>query len=84
MSVLTTLFIYLLIWWLVLFTVLPIGVTPHGEAGKGYAEGAPHNPRLKQKLILTSAIAAVIVAVLQGLVVTGVIDWHKWFGDAFK
>ena len=33
MSVFTGIAIYLTIWWTVLFSVLPIGVTSHAEAG---------------------------------------------------
>lgn len=80
----TAFFIYLLIWWTMLFTVLPIGVTRHQEEGKGFDAGAPAKPDLKKKLILNTILSAVILGIIQLLVVTGVLDWHGMFEDAWK
>lgn len=58
--------IYFVIWWLVLFMVLPFGVRTHDEAGvervPGQADSAPHQPMLLRKAVWTSLIAAVIFA----------------------
>lgn len=51
---------YVVIWWLVVFILLPIGIRPIPEGELGHAAGAPANPRLPLKF----AIAAVIAAVL--------------------
>jgi len=60
--------IYVVIWWVVLFAVLPWGVQSHHEAGidlkDGGDPGAPVNPMLKKKFLQTTAISAVIFAVL--------------------
>jgi predicted secreted protein len=80
----TAIFIYILIWWVTLFTVLPLGVERHKEKGKGYDAGAPAIPNLKKKLILNTGISLVILAVIDVLVKTGVIDWHGWFEGAIK
>lgn len=84
MDLLTAFFVYLLIWWLTLFTVLPIGVQRHEEEGKGYDAGAPAQAKLGKKLILNTAISAVILGIIQVLVVTGVLDWHGLFDNALK
>jgi predicted secreted protein len=84
MSPFNALFIYFLIWWTTLFTVLPLGVKRHEEKGKGFDAGAPAKPDLAKKLILNTIISACILAVIEVLVVTGVIDWHGLFGDAMK
>lgn len=84
MSILTAFFIYLLVWWTMLFTVLPMGVKTHQEKGKGFDAGAPSNPDLKKKLLLNTLISAVIVGIIQVLVVTGVIDWRDYFEGAWK
>lgn len=57
----TGLVVYLLIWWTVLFAVLPIGVRPAADADphSGWA-GAPENPRMLMKVAITTLIAAVI------------------------
>ena len=58
--------IYFIIWWLVLFTVLPWGVRSQHEAGDiapGTDPGAPVLARMGRKLIWTTVISAVIFAV---------------------
>ena len=84
MTPFTALFIYLLIWWTMLFTVLPLNIKTHRVKGKGFDAGAPEKPELKKKLILNTVISAVVLAVIQVLVVTGILDWHGLFEDAWK
>jgi predicted secreted protein len=56
--------IYVTIWWIVLFAVLPLGVRSTEEAGEepvaGADPGAPAAPQLAKKAGLTTIIAAVI------------------------
>jgi predicted secreted protein len=54
------LFVYGLIWWTVLFAVLPWGVRVPEEAEPGHAPSAPENPRLLLKVAVTTAISFVI------------------------
>jgi predicted secreted protein len=64
MGIATGIAIYFLIWWVVLFAVLPWGVRAQGEAGEpGTDPGAPLVPRLGIKLIWTTGVATVIFAV---------------------
>lgn len=53
--------LYALIWWVVLFAVLPVGASPvaDGDPVSGW-RGAPTRPRLGRKAIVTSIIAAII------------------------
>jgi predicted secreted protein len=63
MPVTTALAIFFLIWWVVLFAVLPFGVRSQhedGEMAPGTDPGAPVLPRLGRKLLWTTAVAAVI------------------------
>ncbi len=83
MSLLTAFFIYLLVWWVVIFTMLPLGVERNEETGKGYASGAPKNPDMKRKLILTTVVSFVIVVTMYILVEVGVIRWTEWFSKGF-
>jgi len=67
MSLTTALAIYFVIWWVVLFTVLPFGVRNASEAGEaveaGNDPGAPTIPALKAKLIWTTIVAGVVFAI---------------------
>lgn len=56
--------IYVTIWWIVLFAVLPLGVRSAEEAGEerpeGADPGAPVAPQLAKKAALTTVIAAAV------------------------
>src|SRR5712675_1481503 len=62
-SLSTAIAIYFIIWWTVLFAVLPWGVRSQEESGTvapGTDPGAPAIPRLGRKLIWTSIVAAIV------------------------
>jgi predicted secreted protein len=57
--------IYFTIWWIVLLTVLPLGVRSfheEGEAPEGVDPGAPVAPKLLVKVGLTTVISALVFA----------------------
>jgi predicted secreted protein len=65
MPVTTAIAIFFLIWWVVLFAVLPWGVRSQQEGGEivpGTDPGAPVVPRLLRKLAWTTGVSAVIFA----------------------
>jgi len=65
MPVTTAAAIFFLIWWVVLFAVLPWGVRRQDEAGDvapGTDPGAPAVPYLGRKLIWTTVVSLVIFA----------------------
>ena len=70
--------IYFIIWWLVLFTVLPFGVRNAGEAGEtvedGNDEGAPVAHGLKWKAGVTTVVTTVVFAGIYWLLVNDVLS----------
>ena len=60
MSWATGIMVYLVIWWTILFAVLPLGVRRLENPGKGEERGAPERPDLLRKAIITSIVAAVL------------------------
>jgi predicted secreted protein len=53
--------VYLMIWWTVLFAVLPIGVRPKSDPDPHTGwRGAPEHPHMLKKVVLTTLIAAVV------------------------
>ena len=56
--------VYVIIWWLVLFMVLPWGNRPPDVVEEGHATSAPENPRLWHKGGVTTVIAAVVFIVI--------------------
>jgi predicted secreted protein len=65
MSLATAIAIYFIIWWVVLFMVLPWGVRSQHEGGDvvgGSDPGAPIVPRLWWKLLWTTVVSGVVFA----------------------
>ncbi|WP_431281212.1 DUF1467 family protein [Humitalea sp. 24SJ18S-53] len=64
MTMLTAVVVYFLIWWTVLFAVLPVGVRPDsgGQETTGNWRGAPLAARIGAKMLATTLIAGVIFA----------------------
>jgi predicted secreted protein len=56
----TGIVVYVLAWWVTLFAVLPLWVTPADPDGPGHAAGAPRRPRMLLKLAVTTVVSAVI------------------------
>ncbi len=77
MSVLATIFVFILVWWVMLFTTLPIGVRKLDAPAHGHERGAPENPDLKKKIILTTALAAVVTFVIYLVAQSGMIDFRE-------
>jgi predicted secreted protein len=56
--------LYFVIWWILLFAVLPFGVRSQiesGEVAAGTEPGAPSMPALREKAILTTLVADVVL-----------------------
>jgi predicted secreted protein len=86
MQISTGLAIYFLIWWLILFTVLPFGVRSQHESDdvvRGSDPGAPAIPRLGQKLIWTTIVSAIVFAIVAYLYIQRIVTLDglgTWFG----
>ena len=68
--------IYFVIWWVVLFAMLPIGVRTQAEEGEvspGTPESAPHQPRLLRKMLATTVVASIVFAAVYVIIVHRVI-----------
>lgn len=66
MSVTTAIAIYFLIWWVVLFAVLPFGVRSQHETEEvspGTDPGAPAIPYLGAKLLWTTLVSSIVFAI---------------------
>ena len=68
MSIFTGIVLYLMIYWVALFAVLPWGNrAPEGdELTVGHAGSAPVNPNLKKKFIATAVVAAILWGIEHG------------------
>jgi predicted secreted protein len=67
MNLASAIAIYFIIWWLVLFLVLPFGIRNAHDTGEaveaGNEPGAPVRPRLLQKALITTLLATVVFVI---------------------
>lgn len=64
MSFVSLIAIYFVVWWVVLFAVLPWGMRTQAEDSDivlGSSHSAPTRPRLVRKALITSIVSAVLV-----------------------
>ena len=73
MNIVSGIAIYFVIWWTVLFTVLPFGVRNASEAGEavqqGNEAGAPVVHGMLRKIVITTLIAAALFAAVYWAIV---------------
>lgn len=67
---------YVIIWWIIVFAVLPFGVRPAPEDDPGHAAGAPANPRLPLKVAVTTVIAAIVWLLVYWAVNAGLMNFR--------
>ena len=76
MSITSAIVLYAVIWFMVLFVVLPLRLVTQGDAGDvvpGTHASAPADPQLKRKAWLTTLWSAVLWVVIGGTIISGVI-----------
>jgi predicted secreted protein len=69
--------IYVVLWWTVLFAVLPIGVRTQGEDGAvvpGTPESAPSAPRLVRVALITTLVSGLLFGAAWAAVRYGLVD----------
>ena len=61
MSITGSLIIFVLIWWIIFFSLLPIDVDrKHKKMVEGVDKGSPENPKIIKKIIYTTVITLII------------------------
>ena len=73
--------VYVLIWWTVLFAVLPIGTHPVDDADERTGwRGAPERPRLLMKVTVTTLVAGLVWVGAWLLITSDYVSFrHGWF-----
>ena len=65
--------VFAIVWWLILFMVLPFGAAPPDEVEPGMATSAPAKPRMAIKLAITTLLAALVTGLIAWLMQSGLI-----------
>ena len=77
--------VYFITWWMVLFTILPIGVRLPDENDKvpeGSADSAPVEAYMLRKFVATTVISAVVFAVIYAVITYRLIPFDFLPGPA--
>lgn len=85
MAITSAIVLYAVIWFMVLFLVLPLRLVTQGDAGEvvpGTPEGAPVEARMGRKLRLTTIVATALWALTAGIILSGIIEVRDfdWLG----
>ena len=70
--------VYICIWWIVFFSVLPVGIKSQNTKFKddlqGNDPGAPKNPEIIKKFLITTLITSIIFAVIYYLTINNYLN----------
>ena len=72
--------IYVVIWWLVIFMVLPWGrrnTIGADDVDKGQDAGAPEKPRMLAKMAVTTVVSGVLFAAFYWISESGAISFNQ-------
>lgn len=77
MTVFTSIIVFLMIFWTVLFITLPWGNRASDTAETGMAGSAPANPRIKKKFLITFVISIILWCIIAAMIHFQVIDFYE-------
>ncbi|KAA0678381.1 DUF1467 family protein [Roseomonas genomospecies 6] len=69
--------VYVVVWWVVLFAVLPWGVRTPAQPEPGMANSAPERPRILLKFAATTLVAAVVWLIIYAVVQSDLISFRE-------
>ena len=82
MGITGSIIVYVLIWWIIFFSVLPIGIQSNKEKFKekieGVDPGAPLNPKIGKKFFITTLITSIIFIVIYYLVELNLLNLREY------
>ena len=82
MSITGAIIVYVIIWWIVFFSVLPIGIQSKNEEFKetikGSDPGAPINPKIDKRFLITTIITSLLFIMVYYLVSSNLINLRNF------
>ena len=82
MGITGSIIVYVLIWWIIFFSVLPIGIQSNKEKFRekieGVDPGAPNNPKIARKFLITTIITSIIFIVIYYLVKLDLLNLREY------
>lgn len=74
MGIVSGIIVYMMIWWVVIFAVLPLGVKHDSKHIQGHDIGAPQKTYLIHKFILTSILSGFIWLIVNHFIQANIIN----------
>ncbi|MDZ7708919.1 MAG: DUF1467 family protein [Roseovarius sp.] len=77
MGITSAIVLYVVIWFLTFFVVLPVRIQTQGDLGEivpGTQAGSPEHHHLKKKALITTGIAAILWAICAYVILSGMIS----------
>ena len=82
MGITGSIIVYVMIWWIIFFSVLPIGIQSNKKIFKekieGIDPGAPKNPEIIKKFLITTLITSLIFIVIYYLVEINLLNLREF------
>tara|TARA_B100000941_G_C28163993_1_gene378762 strand:- start:245 stop:499 length:255 start_codon:yes stop_codon:yes gene_type:complete len=82
MGITGSIIVYVMIWWIIFFSLLPVGIQSNKQVFKekigGMDPGAPKNPKIGKKFLVTTLITTIIFAVIYYLVEIDLLNLRKF------
>ncbi len=82
MGITGSIIVYVLIWWIIFFSLLPVGIQSNKEKFKekieGVDPGAPINPKIGKKFLITTLITSIIFIVIYYLVEFNLLNLREY------
>jgi predicted secreted protein len=88
MAITSALVLYAVLWFLTLLIVIPIRLKTQGDVGEivhGTHAGAPHEPQMKKRVLITTAVSFVLWVIIASIIISGTLtvrdlDWFERMG----
>ena len=82
MGITGSIIVYVLIWWIIFFSLLPVGIQSKKEKFiekiEGIDPGAPNNPKIARKFLITTIITSIIFIVIYYLVESNLLNLREY------
>ena len=82
MGITGSIIVYLMIWWIIFFSILPVGIKSNKEIFKdrieGIDPGAPKNPKIAKKFLITTIITSMLFIMIYYLVNKGFLNLRNF------
>ena len=75
MGVVSGIVVYMMIWWVVIFAVLPLGIKREVHCTQGHDTGAPMKTYLFHKFIFTTILSGIIWVIVNYFIQANIINF---------